>query len=1027
MFALQSNMKTSGTIPRWCTTVVRLKLLAIVMTLSGVCCDAVAQLPRIRLTSVSPASLKVGGTTTVTIAGDLSEAATELVFSHPGIAATQQIVAPSEYGVATRKQRVFDVVVAEDVPDGRYEVRALGGAGISGPRFVLVSKLAQHTFDATSNSRQQAFSIEPGSMTAAVSRNEQRDWYRFHVNELTPLLVQVWADRIDSRMDAALSVYHAESGRRVAHVRQGMSRDPVVTFRPVESGDYLVEVHDTTFRGGGDYPYVLEVSRRAVVQAAHPVVARAGVETEFTLFGHNLPGGSMVSGHRDGLQSLEVRFAPDFDATHFAGGLAIGSVAAARVSGGSVQLPAPLADTSVFLARAGDATENVTREEAQNDSLASAQPLNLPSDVAGQFYPRHDADWYRFEATKGQVLWVDVETGQLGTNSDPVLRILRAEKKNGAQVPKQLAVADDVEGPPNSRDSRRLHTGTSDSSIRFKVPEDGTYFIHLRDQFNAADDPRQVYRLSLRTARPDYQLVALANPERHADEKIVKPNGVSLIPGGAAAIRVRLLPQHGFVGDVAITAQSLPQGVSAHPLKLNSRSPEGLLVLTATRDARPEVAAIQLLGTPIAEGDARIRYARYAAIRRDVNNVDATPTSARLMSEMLVAVVDAPPIPISVRRPGIVRASRGAKLKLPVQLLRTAGWKDREIEVAATALPSQVKVPAVKTKSDTAEVTIELNDAKLKPGSYQFPLTLKLREQRPRNDVEFREATASESKIQKLLEARELELKKAADGLAAATAVVSKLDAERQAKFAVAEEPRSRLQEKLKAEEAAAQALVSALSEAAQSPGSRKAELAVASAEENLRAARAERTALRASLATSLSPLDDLLSELTAKRADEAALRTKLEAIQKKRDDANAKLVEAKKRVADVRKAQMEKEVDYWSYSAPLTLDVVSSPLSLQSPATLKGTPGEPIELPVLVDRQFGFDGQVHLEVEFPDSQLVAAPLVLGPGQRVGRLVVATTNEVGEWKGKINSLIRFNGVEIRDSVACTIVVAAKEE
>ena len=118
-------------------------------------------------------------------------------------------------------------------------------------------------------------------------------------------------------------------------------------------------------------------------------------------------------------------------------------------------------------------------------------------------------------------------------------------------------------------------------AYRFQADEDGTYLVSVTDQFNSSsDDPRLVYRLSVRAEQPDFQLVAFANPERHADEKITKPNGVSLLPGGSAVVRVRLLPRHGFNETVQVTASDLPHGVTAHPLTLNSRQREGFLILT---------------------------------------------------------------------------------------------------------------------------------------------------------------------------------------------------------------------------------------------------------------------------------------------------------------------------------------------------------------------------------------------------------------------------------------------------------------
>ena len=212
--------------------------------------QSVAQRPRIRLDSVYPPVCTVGKTSPIRIGGELTDAATELVFSHPGITAVQRLHEPTEYSVAHRRPHEFDVLIDSEVPPGRYEVRALGEAGLSAPRFLLVGALPSMSFDAGGNSRQEPFAIDAVQFVAARARAEQRDWYRYSATDGESLLIQVWADRIDSRMDAILSVYDANTSERLVHVRQGLSRDPIITFSPPAAGEYLIEVRDATYQGG---------------------------------------------------------------------------------------------------------------------------------------------------------------------------------------------------------------------------------------------------------------------------------------------------------------------------------------------------------------------------------------------------------------------------------------------------------------------------------------------------------------------------------------------------------------------------------------------------------------------------------------------------------------------------------------------------------------------------------------------------------------------------------------------------------
>lgn len=988
-----------------------------------------AQLPRTRLDSVFPAGGRAGSNVSVAIKGELADAATDLVFSHPGITATQQLDAPTEYTVAHRKPGQFDVSIDPEVPDGRYELQALGPAGLSGPRSFVVSRLRELTFDAKNNSRSNALQIEIGDTVNAKSRNDQRDYYRFAADRSSTVLIQVWAERIESKMDAVISVRDAESGRRVARSKQGMTRDPVITFQPPESGDYVIEVSDATYRGGDDYGYRLEVSRRAQVDAIHPVAARPGIESEFTLYGHNLPGGTPVSGgdRLGNLQSMRVRFRPDFEHGSFAQGFAIAPAAAARIDGASVKLPVPLSSSCVFLAEAGD---EVLAEQS-NDDIASAQSLSLPCEVAGQFFPRRDVDWYTFEANKGDRLWVELATQQVGTLADPILHVRKRATVAGDAKWTDVATSDDVEGAANSRDKRRFHSGTGDIAYQLVVAEDTTYAISVADQFNAsADDPRLTYRLRVSKQPPDFQLVAFADPERFPDVKKVVPNGVSVMPGGSASIRVRLLPKYGFREDVRVTVSGLPSGVVAHPLILNRHQREGLLVLTASEDVTEDIRDVSIRGDSLSSDHKRT--ARVGVITRGVGNVDADETKSRLTDSLSVAVVKNSKAP-GVRFESVpsLETSLGAELKLPASLTRGEGIGDAELSVEVPVALGGVKFASAKAKTNRAQVSAKFQDKKIPTGRYTIPIAAKLKEKRARNVIQFEEAKADLDKVVSVLETREslLAHKQAVfDRLAQG---VGRLGEQHEKLSSNSSAPRSILTAMLKKEQDAAAELAKRISAAAIDVGNASLEAAVSESEAKLLEIRAERKPLQQKLATQLRPLSELGQVLSKLRAEVEQQRKELDALKAKRDEAATKRQEAQKRLDEVRKAQMEKEVEYWVYAPPVEVRVHPSPLKFASsgePYTM--TVGETVEIPIAVHRNYGFRDQITINASFSDkSGLHASPLVLGAGQQLGRLVVRSSaqTKLGEWKASLQSTIRFNGLLIEDNFERVVRVVAKEE
>ena len=73
----------------------------------------------------------------------------------------------------------------------------------------------------------------------------------------------------------------------------------------------------------------------------------------------------------------------------------------------------PANPVSVYYAKA----PAVALEQEPNNSPKDAQRIAVPCEVAGQFYPERDMDWYEFDAKKGQTLWIEAISNQLGLST----------------------------------------------------------------------------------------------------------------------------------------------------------------------------------------------------------------------------------------------------------------------------------------------------------------------------------------------------------------------------------------------------------------------------------------------------------------------------------------------------------------------------------------------------------------------------------------------------------------------------------
>ncbi len=116
-------------------------------------------------------------------------------------------------------------------------------------------------------------------------------------------------------------------------------------------------------------------------------------------------------------------------------------------------------------------------EKEPNTLLEEAQPVTAGVTVAG-VAKNEDTDYYRIECKKGERLAVEVEGIRLCTEFwDPYVAILNSRKF-------ELAVSDDSP------------LGVQDGHASVIIPEDGTYYVEVRDSSYAGKDGAQ-YRLHI--------------------------------------------------------------------------------------------------------------------------------------------------------------------------------------------------------------------------------------------------------------------------------------------------------------------------------------------------------------------------------------------------------------------------------------------------------------------------------------------------------------------------------------------------
>ena len=139
-------------------------------------------------------------------------------------------------------------------------------------------------------------------------------------------------------------------------------------------------------------------------------------------------------------------------------------------------LPAP----SPNWIRVSDFPNVLEASPNQDREHATATDLPPPLALNGVISQKGEEDWFRFPATKGVALDLNVYARRLGSPLDSVLEVFDAKGRS-------LAANDDAVG--------------ADSELKFTPPETTNYFVRIRDTLGQGG-PDYVYRIEVTPAAP---------------------------------------------------------------------------------------------------------------------------------------------------------------------------------------------------------------------------------------------------------------------------------------------------------------------------------------------------------------------------------------------------------------------------------------------------------------------------------------------------------------------------------------------
>jgi hypothetical protein len=837
-----------------------------------------AQLPMARLTGIFPPGGQVHSTVEVALEGqDLDETA-ELRFSHPGLTAKPKLAEAN----GQPEPNKFLVTIAPETPEGIYEVRAWGRFGLSNPRAFAVGSLPELIEASANHEASQAQLVALDRTVNGRTDNNAYDYFKFHAAQGQRVLLECLSERLDSRADPVLVLFHA-TGRELDRSR----RAGLLDFTATEEGDYLLRVHDFLYRGGGEYFYRLQFSTGPYVDFVLPPSGLPGTKGSYTLYGRNLPGGTEVPEWKINgktLEKLEVEITlPDASEIekqhHFQPVRRPADVVATRYGW---RLKTPRGNSNpVWI---GLATAPVVAEREPNDTPDKAQKISLPCEFVGQFFPSRDWDWITFEAGKGEVYQVEIFSDRLGLPTNPFLLLQRVTKNDKGE--ETVSDVKEIYDQDTNIGGREFNTATRDPAWRFEVKETGLYRLLARDLFEYAEpNPAHVYRLSLRREKPDFVLVAVPEPPMPVknDARDVPPWHLFLRKWETWPVNVLAFRRDNFNGPIDLNIDGAPPGVRTPPAQIEEGKSSQLLFLSAAADVAPWAGAVRITGRARIGEREVTRTAHGGTVIWPVGDYNNEPVESRLASEITLAISrdESYPVTVAAAENKTWSAPVGGKIEIPLRIEREGEFKEN-LKLKAVGVDALEKLGEleIKDKATNATLAIDLNQFKVPPGLHQISLRT-VTKGKYRNQPEAAQLAEEESKkAEQAAQAAADASKKAAQRLEAAAKQVQDQEVQNKA-----------VTEKLNAAKAAAE-------KAAQ--------------DEKLIAARTEAEKAVQAAAAALAK---------ARESKAAADQTKTEA------EAKAKEAEAAKKAAAERaKAANERakprEAVITVYSPPISIEV---------------------------------------------------------------------------------------------------------
>lgn len=589
------------------------------------------------IASIQPLGIKRGTASDVTIGGS------NLVGRPRLIAPFEFKIAPATKPSTDAAKWTFSLDVAPGTPIGVYMVRVQTDDGLSNPFLFAVGQLPQ-VAEAEDNSRFETAQAVPAPVVVeGQSAGNDVDFFKFPGKKGQRIVVDAQCARIGSGVDPTIRLTTAKR-KFIASADDtaGLLTDARLTAVLPEDGDYIVEVSDTRYQGGGRPVYRLLIGELPVADEIFPLGGRRGETVGFELRGGTIGNLGLSVAKLDAPNTVEL-FHP-------------------RFPGAMLGINTPYDVESVPTI----ALEGYPEVRESNDPTAPPPKAAAPVVFNGRIETKGDEDVFALAVAPGQRLKFDVSAADLGSALDGVMQIRGA---NNAV----LANADDTTMPTTGKMKGKKPPAvvSPDPSLEFTVPSGLTEItVALRD-LKGDGGIGFGYRLTVEPVVPTFD-VALNDAQ------------ISIPKGGSAAVPIAIT-RKGFDGPITLDLAAPVPGLTVRPGTVAAGKADGYLTISAAADAPFDRGDLQIVGRgqgaagPIVVEASKLHaFAQQGTLPTNVQTTFGLPAAIAL------------PLPLTVDTPATVDVVHGFGGPVPIKLTRPKG---AEGALAVTIAPPAVAPP----------------------------------------------------------------------------------------------------------------------------------------------------------------------------------------------------------------------------------------------------------------------------------------------------------------------------------------------